>query len=271
MKMTHKPTWIPAEFIPVKTGTGMTEEGHLSFYFRGDKQSFLRKQEYIDLNFHSWGWAKFAHERLLRKPGVVNVLIILLTVFLFTDNVMSDIYTYTDKDGVVHFTNIKPAGKKFKVFLKTPENRKPRPGVIPVPPKDKSPERYTRYNSFIKEASELYAIPESLIKAVIKVESDFDPSVVSVAGARGLMQLLPETAERMKVDDIFDPRQNILGGTKYLRLLANMFEGDILLTIAAYHAGEGNVIKYNGIPPFKTTINYIKNVLKYYVEFSNSI
>jgi len=61
--MTHKPPWIPAEFIPVKTGTGMTEEGHLSFYFRGDKQSFLRKQESIDLNFHSWGWAKFALER----------------------------------------------------------------------------------------------------------------------------------------------------------------------------------------------------------------
>jgi soluble lytic murein transglycosylase-like protein len=183
----------------------------------------------------------------------------------------ADIFTYTDKDGVVHFTNIKPAGKKFKVFLKTPENRKAKPGVVPVSAKDKSPERFVRYDGYITEASDLYLIPQALIKAVIKVESDFDPNVVSVAGAEGLMQLLPQTAERMKVKDSFDPRQNILGGTKYLRTLANMFEGDLLLTIAAYHAGEGNVIKYEGIPPFKTTISYIKNILKYYVHFSSSI
>ena len=182
-----------------------------------------------------------------------------------------DIFTYKDKDGVVHFTNIKPSGKKFKVFLKSPEMRKAKKGVVPIPAKDKSPERFSRYDKYIEEASELYLIPTALIKAVIKVESDYDPNVVSVAGAEGLMQLLPGTAKRMKVKDSFNPRQNIMGGTKYLRILANLFEGDLLLTIAGYHAGEGNVIKYEGIPPFKTTIGYIKRVLKYYVQYSNSV
>ena len=195
----------------------------------------------------------------------------LLIASIFSFQAVSDIYTYTDKNGVVHFTNVKPAGNKFKVYLKTPDNRKARPGVTPVPAKDKSPERFTRYDKYIKEASELYVIPMPLIKAVIKVESDFDLNVVSVAGAEGLMQMLPGTAERMKVKDSFNPRQNILGGTKYLRTLANLFEGDLLLTIAGYHAGEGNIIKYEGIPPFKTTIGYVKRVLKYYVHYSNSI
>ncbi len=194
----------------------------------------------------------------------------LLAVTLFAPVTEGNIYTYTDKDGVIHFTNIKPAGKRFKVFLKTPEKRKAKSGVVPVPAKDKSPERFFRYDVHISEASDLYLIPRALIKAVIKVESDFDPNVVSVAGAEGLMQLLPETAERMKVKNTFDPTHNIRGATKYLRLLANMFEGDLLLTLAAYHAGEWNVIKYEGIPPFKTTINYIKNVLKYYLHFSRS-
>jgi soluble lytic murein transglycosylase-like protein len=199
------------------------------------------------------------------------------SVFMFAvvcaapGTVQGDIFTYTDKDGVVHFTNIMPSGKKFKVFLKTPDSRKAKKGVIPVPAKDKSPERFSRYDKYVQEASELYLIPTALIKAVIKVESDYDPHVVSVAGAEGLMQLLPGTAKRMKVKDSFNPRQNIMGGTKYLRILANLFEGDLLLTIAGYHAGEGNVIKYEGIPPFKTTIGYIKRVLKYYVQYSNSV
>jgi soluble lytic murein transglycosylase-like protein len=75
----------------------------------------------------------------------------------------------------------------------------------------------------------------------------------------------------MGVEKPFDPRQNILGGTRYLRILANMFEGDIILTIAGYHAGEGNVIKYGGVPPFKTTVGYVKRVLKYYVQYATSV
>jgi soluble lytic murein transglycosylase-like protein len=99
------------------------------------------------------------------------------------------------------------------------------------------------------------------------VESNFDPRAVSPANARGLMQLIPPTAERMMVTDIFDPRQNIFGGVRYLRVLANLFNGDIEPTIAGYNAGENAVIKHGGIPPYPETVEYVKRVLSEYRAF----
>lgn len=199
-------------------------------------------------------------------------IFLICAILVIEGAAQADIYTFTDENGVVHFTNIKPSSKKkFKVYLETPEKRKAKKGVVPVPAKDKSPERYHRYDAHIEEASKLYKIPEPLIRAVIRVESDYDPNVVSVCGAQGLMQLMPGTADRMGVEKPFDPRQNVLGGTRYLRILANMFEGDVILTIAGYHAGEGNVVKYGGVPPFKTTVGYVKKVLKYYVQYAASV
>jgi soluble lytic murein transglycosylase-like protein len=131
-------------------------------------------------------------------------------------------------------------------------------------PHDSSPERYTRYDQQIREAATLYQIPEELVRAVIRVESDFDPRAVSPANAHGLMQLIPETAERMMVTDIYDPRQNIFGGVRYLRVLANLFNGDIELTLAGYNAGESAVIRSGGIPPFPETQDYVRRVLGYY-------
>jgi soluble lytic murein transglycosylase-like protein len=131
-------------------------------------------------------------------------------------------------------------------------------------PRDASPERFARYDQHIREAAALYQIPVELVRAVIKVESDFDPRAVSPANARGLMQMIPETAERMMVQDSFDPRQNIFGGTRYLRVLANLFNGDIQLTLAGYNAGEGAVMRYGGIPPYAETQDYVARVLNYY-------
>ena len=102
------------------------------------------------------------------------------------------------------------------------------------------------------------------MRAVIRVESNFDPRAISRANAQGLMQLIPATAERMLVSDPFDARQNVLGGTRYLRILANLFNGNLQLTLAAYNAGEGAVIKYNGIPPYQETQAYVSKVLEYY-------
>ena len=111
----------------------------------------------------------------------------------------------------------------------------------------------------------LYAVDPSLIKAVIKTESNFDPNAVSSKGACGLMQLIPETAERFSVTDIFDPRQNIYGGTEYLSYLLSLFKGDTELALAGYNAGENAVIKYNNqIPPYKETQNYVKKVMKFW-------
>ena len=184
----------------------------------------------------------------------------------------ADIYSREAEDGTIHFTNMKPKGKdrrKYKVYLKTPPNRKARPGVVPVPAMDSNPARYSRYDASIVEASRAFSIPEAFIRAVIRVESDYDPRVVSVAGAEGLMQLMPGTARRMNVKDSFDPHQNIMGGTRYLRYLANLFSGDMVLTIAGYHAGEGAVIKYRGVPPYESTQGYITKVLRHYNVYKN--
>ncbi len=124
--------------------------------------------------------------------------------------------------------------------------------------------RYTRFDVHIREAATLYQMPEALIRAVIRQESDFNPYSVSGSGAAGLMQLMPETAHSMRVGDVFDPRQNILGGTRYLRILANGFNGDLVLTIAAYNAGGNAVIRYAGIPPYDQTQHYVRQVLRYY-------
>lgn len=127
-----------------------------------------------------------------------------------------------------------------------------------------------QYDEYIRQAAALYQIPEALVRAVITVESGFDPRAVSHANARGLMQLMPQTAERMTVTDIFDPRQNIFGGTRYLRVLANLFSGDLVLTIAGYNAGEGAVIRYKGIPPYEETQNYVVKVLEEYRNYKDA-
>jgi soluble lytic murein transglycosylase-like protein len=182
----------------------------------------------------------------------------------------ADIYSREDKDGTIHFTNQRPKGKdrrKYKVYMRTPPIRRARPGVVPVPARSTDPARYSRFDASIAEAAKTFSIPVPFIRAVIRVESDYDPRVVSVAGAEGLMQLMPGTARRMKVRDSFDPHDNIMGGTRYLRYLANMFGGDMVLTIAGYHAGEGAVRKYRGVPPYTSTQGYIRRILTYYNHY----
>jgi soluble lytic murein transglycosylase-like protein len=134
-------------------------------------------------------------------------------------------------------------------------------------PGDASPERFSRYDLHIREAAALYQIPPELVRAVIRVESDFDPRAVSPKNARGLMQMIPATAERMLVTDAFDPRENIFGGTRYLRVLANLFNGDLELTVAAYNAGEGAVMRHGGIPPYAETRDYVTRVLSLYRQY----
>jgi hypothetical protein len=121
----------------------------------------------------------------------------------------------------------------------------------------------SKYNDMIVEAARQFDVDAALVSAVIKAESDYNPRIVSHKGARGLMQLMPATAKRFGVANSFDPRENIHGGTKYLRWLLKKFDGNADLAVAAYNAGEGNVWKYDGVPPFRETVNYINRIAKH--------
>ncbi len=116
------------------------------------------------------------------------------------------------------------------------------------------------YEDIIQEAAQLYDIDASLIRAVMQAESAFHPYIVSRAGAEGLMQLMPDLADEMGVTDSFDPRENIMGGARYLKQLLDLHNGNIALTLASYNAGPGNVRRYRGVPPFKETRTYVKKI-----------
>ncbi|MGE8033584.1 lytic transglycosylase domain-containing protein [Lysinibacillus sp. NPDC093692] len=121
-----------------------------------------------------------------------------------------------------------------------------------------------QYASIIQKAAATYNVPEKLIAAVIKQESNFNANVVSHAGAQGLMQLMPKTAQYLGVTNAFDPEQNIMAGAKYLRQMLDKFDNDPTLALAAYNAGASRVTKYGGVPPFKETQNYVNKVMNYY-------
>jgi soluble lytic murein transglycosylase-like protein len=189
----------------------------------------------------------------------------------------ADIYTRTDADGVVHFTNMKPSGGNWKkVKWAEPERgskASARRGACErcdrIPAADRSPDRYHRYDQYILEASQLFRIPVPLIRAVIRVESDYDPRVVSAMDCKGLMQVHPAVELDMGMQgDVFDPRTNIMTGTRLLRWLANRLDGDLVLTIAGYHAGMGSLAKYGyTVPPYSNTRQYLKMVLERYYQY----
>ena len=124
----------------------------------------------------------------------------------------------------------------------------------------------TQFNGIITEMAQKYGIDEKVIHAVIKMESNYNPTAKSHPGAQGLMQLMPNTARGLGVTNSYDPRQNIEGGTKYLSQMLKKYNGNLELSLAAYNAGLGNVDKYQGIPPFNETQNYVRKVLNHYVS-----
>ncbi len=188
-------------------------------------------------------------------------------------------------DGVMEFTNLHPVGSKWKVLFKTGPGKAAslRGTTDRIPAQDRSPERFTRFDQHIRDQQQLYGIPQAFARAVIKTESDFDPRVVSSVGAMGLMQLMPGTARDMGVTDAFDPRQNIMGGCRYLQILARKYcrtpapagssvafhcsPEEHVKVVSAYHAGPGAVDKYGGMPPYQTTRSYVATVLARFERF----
>jgi soluble lytic murein transglycosylase-like protein len=170
----------------------------------------------------------------------------------------ADIFVYADKDGVLHFTNVPTSSQSssYKIYIKE----------TPAKPLESYNENL--YDHVISEASQTHGVPFSLLKALIKTESDFNPTAISSAGARGLMQLMPENIKTLKIKNPFDPRENVMGGTRYLKQLIDRFNGKLPLALAAYNAGPGVVEKYQRIPPFQETENFVKQVMEYYSMFN---
>jgi soluble lytic murein transglycosylase-like protein len=165
----------------------------------------------------------------------------------FIQGADADIYKYVDKNGVVHFTNT-PTQSHFKFF------RKESGASDDV-------------SDIIRRHAARYRLEEALVRAVIKAESNFNPKAVSHKGAIGMMQLIPSTARLMDVHDPLNPEENIRGGSRYLRLMLDEFDGNLELALAAYNAGPNAVKRHGGIPPFAETRTYVERVKKYMDQY----
>lgn len=182
---------------------------------------------------------------------VAAIVCALTVVFLLTPPAQAEIYMYIDTDGVIHFTNT-PTASDYKLYIREgPGN--PTGYHSPV-----------RFDALISRAAKRHGIAFSLLKALIKVESDFNPQAVSRVGAKGLMQIMPENIAALQIEDPFDPAENIMGGARYLRQLLEKFDAKLPLALAAYNAGPGAVSRHRKIPPFRETEDFVEKVMMQY-------
>jgi soluble lytic murein transglycosylase-like protein len=202
--------------------------------------------------------------------------ILLCAGLLVPASASAELYRYETPDGKILITTEKKSGYKLLEVLSggsntSTKNKKVRKSSSSsssskkAPAKRKSPKRKGEdaFDDIIAEASQSYDVPFGFIKAVIRVESAFRSDAESHAGAQGLMQLMPRTAESLNVTDAFDARQNIYGGAKFLRILIDRYDGDINLILAAYNAGDAAVKRYEGIP-YPQTRDYVASVYYWY-------
>lgn len=175
----------------------------------------------------------------------------------------ADIYKYVDKYGRVYLTD-RPNHPGYRLLVKTWKSWvSPGSTARALNAKNRK-----LYSPAIAKAATKYRLPNALLHAVITAESAYNPDAVSKAGAVGLMQLMPDTAERYGVDNVRDPEANIHGGSRYLRDLLGMFDNNLGLALAAYNAGENAVIQYgNQIPPYPETQTYVRKVLEFYKQY----
>lgn len=189
--------------------------------------------------------------RLARLAAFIIVISALLYV-----PAAADIYRFVDENGTVYFTDY-PRHDGFEIYIRESTGK----GLA-------TSRGYYPYREVVRKASTLYGVEEPLVRAVIEIESDYNRYAVSRAGARGLMQLMPQTMQHLGVQNPWDPRQNVMAGTRHLKKLMERFSGDLSLALAAYNAGSTSVIKYGSIPPYPQTERYVKKVLERYQVYS---
>jgi len=182
-------------------------------------------------------------------------------LFMIPPPAFSDIYTFVDQDGVTHFTNT-PTSRKYRLFLR----EKPSNHASLYIGKGKGSARLNLYDPHIRKAAETHGVDFPLLKAIIKVESDFDSRAVSDKGAVGLMQIMPDNFSHLNLKNPYDPGENIMAGTRYFRRLLDRF-GELRLALAAYNSGPDRVERFQSVLSIPETEEYIRKVMKYYTFF----
>ncbi len=190
-----------------------------------------------------------------RRARAVSVALGMALAGIGVKPASADIFTRRNDRGVLEATDRPAAGDGFKLAYKS------KGVVLHSAAFRPSSANEARFESLVQEAAAREGVSPDLVRAVIRTESAFDHLAVSSAGARGLMQLMPDAARRFGVLNAFDPRENIGGGVRYLRVLLNLFRGDVALTVAGYNAGEGAVTRHGGIPPYRETRDYVRKIL----------
>jgi soluble lytic murein transglycosylase-like protein len=202
---------------------------------------------------------------MLRSARQMQVFLGALTVFMVTSGLASaDIYQCKAPGGGMLLTNMYTGGDCVRIMK---ESKRP---IAPVPAATATGSVGSTLISFdeiISRYATHYGLDDSLVRAVIKAESNYNPQARSNKGAQGLMQLIPETARDMQVGDPFDPEENIRGGSRYLRLMLDEFGGNVELALAAYNAGPNAVKRFGGIPPYQETQNYVVRVKNYHRQY----
>ncbi|MFZ3208845.1 MAG: lytic transglycosylase domain-containing protein [Geobacteraceae bacterium] len=199
-------------------------------------------------------------------PRRLILYLLILAGLGMTSQAAADIYKYEDDEGVLHFTDA-PTDRRFKIFMRDIKKDRLLRTSFRLTGCARDPKEF---EPIINACALEYGVEKSLVKAVIHAESGYNPNAVSSKGASGLMQLMPKTAEGLKVSNSFDPAENIRGGVRYLKFLLKTFKGDVNLALAAYNAGLSRVAQYGGIPPYAETRNYVAKVLSYQKSYQNN-
>ena len=216
------------------------------------------------LGFH---WGK-------RRSAGLAPLALVASLWVPAVSGAAPLYSWEDANGVLHVTNLESVARARPYRGPDAEGFGGERPIVQELPSGKKRTLYrvdvSRFDGILREAAEHYNLPMPFLKAVAKVESNFNPKAVSNKQARGIMQLIDSTAELVNVTDPYDPKQSIFGGARYLRLLANMFDGDLALTAAAYNAGPERVKRSKGIPKIRETTRYVKRVLQMYHHYQEN-